>query len=160
MANNQNTLSAAMNRVTAPVVSSDNVSTPTTISIPTITNLATIELDDDNFLLWSHQMEAFLDGQNLLHFADGTYPCPPASDPNQYLWVRTNKTLVSIISATLSNSMLASIVGCQTSAEIWSRIQEHFATWFDWRNQSRILPYFLCFGLAIDSIVYYVWYMK
>ncbi|GMY32716.1 UBN2_3 domain-containing [Fagus crenata] len=98
----------------------------TTFSIPTINNLVTVKLTDDNFLLWSHQIEAFLYGQNFLRFVDGSYPCPEA-DLDRSLWFRADKTLVSIISTTLSEPMLAPIIGCKTSAAIWSVIQEHFS---------------------------------
>ena len=98
----------------------------TTFSIPTITNLVTVKLTDDNFLLWSHQIEAFLYRQNFLRFVDGSYPCPEA-DFDRSLWFQADKTLVSIISTTLSEHMLASVIGCKTSAAIWSVIQEHFS---------------------------------
>jgi hypothetical protein len=99
--------------------------TTTTFSIPTITNLVTVKLTDDNFLLWSHQMEAFLYGQNFLRFVDGFHPCLEI-DPEQSLWHRADKTLVSIILATLSEPMLASVIGCKTFASIWTLIQDHF----------------------------------
>lgn len=64
--------------------SSTSSTTATTFSIPTITNLVTVKLTDDNFLLWSHQMEAFLYGQNFLRFVDGSHPCLE-TDPEQSL---------------------------------------------------------------------------
>lgn len=39
----------------------------------------------------------------------------------------SDKTLISIIYATLSEPILASIIGCKTSGAIWTLIQEHFS---------------------------------
>ncbi|KAF9625888.1 hypothetical protein IFM89_027665 [Coptis chinensis] len=98
-----------------------------TFSIPTITNLVTVKLNDDNFLLWSHQIGTFLIGQDLYKFANGSYPCPTITDPGYNIWLRTDKTLVSILSATLFVPILSSVIGCQTSAAIWSRLQDYFS---------------------------------
>uniref|UniRef100_A0A2N9JAD8 Integrase catalytic domain-containing protein n=1 Tax=Fagus sylvatica TaxID=28930 RepID=A0A2N9JAD8_FAGSY len=120
---------STMSDTSATGSSTTTTTTPivaTTFSIPTINSLVTVKLTDDNFLLWSHQIEAFLYGQNFLRFVDGSYPCLEA-DLDRSLWFRADKTLVSIISTTLSEPMLASIIGCKTSAAIWSVIQEHFS---------------------------------
>ncbi|KAH7860991.1 hypothetical protein Vadar_020343 [Vaccinium darrowii] len=120
------TTSTTTSALSISALSSTTPATYTSLSIPTITNLVTVKLTDDNFLLWSHQIEAFLYSQNLLRFVHGSLPCP-AADPDHELWVRTDKTLISIISPPLSEPILASIIGCTTSGSIWTLIKEHFS---------------------------------
>ncbi|KAF9603449.1 hypothetical protein IFM89_036242 [Coptis chinensis] len=50
-------------------------------SIPIITNIVIVKLNYDNFLLWSHQIEAFLIGQDLYKFVDSSHQCPATTYP-------------------------------------------------------------------------------
>ncbi|KAF9600525.1 hypothetical protein IFM89_009974 [Coptis chinensis] len=94
---------------------SETVTTATepTFSIPTITNLVTVKLNNDNFLLWSHLTEAFLIGQNLYKFVDGLYPCRAITDPSYNIWLRTDKTLEYFSQRSVPNS-----------SQIWRNLNE------------------------------------
>src|SRR3954463_13927 len=102
---------------TAPAISSP-------YSFPNITHLVTVKLTDGNYLLWLHQMRAFLLGQHYMRYVDGSYSCPE-TEPDKSAWICADNTLMSLLSAALSESSLAMIIGCQTSAEMWSIIQEY-----------------------------------
>ncbi|CAL8990319.1 unnamed protein product [Prunus brigantina] len=89
--------------MSSSATASSTVAAMATYSLPNITHLVMVKLNDDNHLLWYHQ--------------------PP---PDYNHWVRTDKTLVNTLSATLSEPILASVVGCKTSASMWSLISKYF----------------------------------
>src|SRR3954469_22396572 len=99
---------------TTPVISSP-------YSFPNITHLVTVKLTDGNYLLWLHQMRAFLLGQHYMRYVDGSYSCSE-TESDKSAWIRADNTLMCLLSATLSESSFAMIIGCQTSAEMWSII--------------------------------------
>lgn len=84
-----------------------------------------VKLTDDNYLLWFHQIEAFLYGQNYLQFVDGSY-LYPENEPDKSIWLQADK-IVSLISATPSESILATVIRCTSSAKLWSLIQENYS---------------------------------
>ncbi|KAI5334306.1 hypothetical protein L3X38_024439 [Prunus dulcis] len=115
--------------MSSSAVASSTVATMATYSILNITHLVTVKLNDDNYLLWYHQVEVFLIRQDLFKYVNGTHPCLATSSPDYNNWVctdNTDKTLVSTLSATLSEPILASVVGCKTSASMWSFISKYF----------------------------------
>src|SRR3954464_612999 len=119
--------SSSMDSSSSPSSSLAPPTTPTVsshYSFPNITHLVTVKLTDGNYLLWLHQMRAFLLDQHYMRYIDGSYPCPQ-TEPDKSAWIRADNTLMSLLSATLSESSLAMIIGCQTSAEIWSIIKEY-----------------------------------
>src|SRR3954465_6619083 len=75
-------------------------------SFPNITYLVTVKLTDGNYLLWLHQMRAFLLDQHYMRYIDGSYPCPK-TEPDKSARIRADNTLMSLLSATLSESLLA-----------------------------------------------------
>src|SRR4051812_27383802 len=57
---------------------------------------------------------------------DGTCPFP-ATDPDKSDWVHADNTLMSLISATLTEPILATVIGCTSSADMWSILDEYFS---------------------------------
>lgn len=100
--------------------------TPQNLSFFYITHLVIVKLANDNYLMWFHQMESFICGQNNFRFIDGSYLCPK-DEPNKTIWLLVDKTLVGLISTPLSEFVLATVIGCTSSAESWSLIQEHYS---------------------------------
>ncbi|CAN1177563.1 Retrovirus-related Pol polyprotein from transposon RE2, partial [Linum perenne] len=91
-----------------------------------ISTLVSIKLTETNYLLWKSKIQPFLIGQNLWPFVDGSFPCPPQFipsydgktmnlNPSTTSWVQTDQTLVNLINATLTESVLAQVVGLQTN---------------------------------------------
>ena len=83
-------------------------------------------------------MKPFLVGHNFWCFIDGSHPQPskllPSAqnqlqqkNPDFILWHRTDQAIVSIITATLTESILAMVVGCDTARETWDCLQCHYA---------------------------------
>lgn len=85
---------------------------------PNITHLITVNLNNNNCLLWLHQIRAFFLGQNYMRNVDGTYSCLE-TEPEKSAWVRAYNVHMSHISATLFESNC-----CKSSAEIWALIEE------------------------------------
>ena len=107
-------------------------------SIPSIHNLVTVKLTDTNYLVWSFQVKPFLVGQNLWRFVDGSHPAPPeyletnpgppkVLNPDYLVWLRTDQTLLSLLTATLSEPILGMVVGLTTSMEVWNSLARHFS---------------------------------
>src|SRR3954470_20634397 len=61
-----------------------------------------------------------------MRYVDGTCPCP-STDPDKSDWVRADNTLMSLISATLTEPILATVIGCTSSADMWSILDEYFS---------------------------------
>lgn len=85
---------------------------------------------DTNYLLWQVQIKPFFVGQKRWQFIDDTHPCPPQClpsvdssklilNPAYTTWVEMDQTLVGIHIATLSEPVLAQVVGLSTSRKIW-----------------------------------------
>ena len=113
-----------------------------TISIPNISHLVSVKLSATNYLVWESQVKPFLLGQNLWRFIDGSHPCPspllPPSDksesstsslanPDYVSWFQTDQSLISILRATLSESILPQVIGFSTSKDIWECLQQNFS---------------------------------
>jgi len=77
-------------------------------------------------IFWSYEIEAFLNGKDYFRFVVGSYP-RPTSESECIAWLRANKTLVSIISATFSECLLATVIGCSTSQELWAIFKTHLS---------------------------------
>ena len=122
--------------------------------IPNISTLVYVKLSESNYLPWESQVKPFLIGQNFWHFVDGTHHCLPhfittttyATSPNAFadsdsstvvplvttsipnlnylVWYQTDQTLVSMLHATLTKSILSLIDGLSTSREIWEHLHE------------------------------------
>jgi hypothetical protein len=113
-----------------------------TISIPNISHLVSVKLSDTNYLVWESQVKPFLLGQNLWHFIDGSHPCPSpilfpsdksesstssSTNPNYVSWFQTDQSLISILRATLSESVLSQVIGFSTSKDIWDCLKQNFS---------------------------------
>ena len=113
--------------------SSSTSNTNTTITQPmillsSITNLVLVKLDHSNYMLWKFQICSTLSAYALFDIVAGTYPCPEKynKDSNgnlslqvnlEYLqWSAKDQALISMISATLSQSALSLVTG-QKSAK-------------------------------------------
>ncbi|KAF5466071.1 hypothetical protein F2P56_016028 [Juglans regia] len=95
-------------------------------------NYINIKLTIDNFLLWKAQIVPYLEGHQLFRYVDGSFPRPPAllddkSNPAHLQWHLQDKLIVSTINSSLSDSVLAQVLDCSTSCEVWTTLQNLFA---------------------------------
>jgi hypothetical protein len=111
----------------------------TTHSLTPIQHLITIKLNQDNYLLWKAQIVPYLKGQNLFGFIDGSLPSPPSIlsqtstdltqpplNPDFLTWQRQDQMILSALISSLSEMILAYVVKCTTSREVWTTLERMF----------------------------------
>jgi hypothetical protein len=112
------------------------------IPLANLNHHITLKLTRDNFLLWRYLMASYLEAQDLFGYVDGSIPCPPQSDqsssdtssitlvpnPNYNLWVQQDKLILSAVVSTLSEVVLAHVVGLKTSRDVWTTLEKIFAS--------------------------------
>jgi hypothetical protein len=93
------------------------------ILLSNITNLVSVKLDHNNYMLWKFQITSTLKAYKLLDVVDGSYTCPEMYtrdsngavttflNPEFTLWDTKDQALISMISVTLSPSALALVIG-------------------------------------------------
>ena len=110
------------------------------LAMVSITNpmsqLITIKLEDDNFLLWKFQVENAIFGYGLEGYILGTKQAPARMinntngtatiNPAFVLYQRQDRLLVSWLLASISTTYLPQLIGCSSSFEIWTTIEQLF----------------------------------
>lgn len=94
------------------------------------------KLNASNYLMWSRQVHAQLDGYDLSSFIDGSKPIPPAittingketPNPEFLLHNRQDKLIYSAILGAISQSIQPLLSKANTSAEIWTILASTYA---------------------------------
>jgi histone deacetylase 1/2 len=110
-----------------------------------IHSLVTVKLTKDNYLLWKTQIVPYLRGQRLFGFVDGTISSPsptipnpeaatsqtaPAeiSNPHYSTWYDQDQVVLSALVSSLSENILAQMVGLSKSREVWVALERMFAS--------------------------------
>lgn len=106
-----------------------------------IVNSVTVKLTEENYILWKRQFEAFLNGQRLLGFVNGSTPQPipvinaptitgtstRVPNPDYHLWFQTDQVIQSWLLGSFSEDIIQSaVVHCSSSLEIWNTLASHF----------------------------------
>ncbi|OMO87872.1 hypothetical protein COLO4_20536 [Corchorus olitorius] len=113
---------------------------PSTLNISNFINL---KLTQSNFLLWKTQFMGLVESQDMLGFLNGSIPVPShilpsagdtadgnppqAINPRFSEWRKSDKLLRGWITGTLSEETLGLVVGLDTSAEVWTALQDTYA---------------------------------
>ncbi|KAI5319029.1 hypothetical protein L3X38_038737 [Prunus dulcis] len=110
------------------------------LKIDGLLGMLTIRLNDDNFLKWSYQLESVLQGYDLFGHFDGSSVSPPKfaivdEEGATYElttaykdWIRTDKALLSLLIASLSDEALEYVIGSQTAREAWLHLCDRYAS--------------------------------
>lgn len=103
---------------------------PTNI-LNTASHSIIVKFTIENYLRCKAQIEPFLKGPRLLDYIDGFAFIPPPSinnapNPTYCTWVLQDKLIMFNLNSTLSESILAQVIDCKTSASIWSTLQRLF----------------------------------
>ncbi|XP_010485017.1 PREDICTED: uncharacterized protein LOC104763328 [Camelina sativa] len=94
------------------------------------------KLTSDNYLMWSIQVHALLDGYDLAGHIDGSRPQPTptvtnngvtTANPDHASWRRQDKLLYSGLLGTVSLTLQPLLSKAQTAAEIWRTLAYTFA---------------------------------
>lgn len=99
-----------------------------------ITNVT--KLTASNFLMWSRQVHALLDGYNLAGFLDGSSVIPPATlavdgvtsaNPDYVLWKRQDRLIYSALLGAITVTIQPILSTASTSAQIWEILSSTYA---------------------------------
>lgn len=118
---------------------SSSFTPPSTSLTSSFSHLVTIKLNPENFVLWKVQITAYLKGQELFSFVDGSQTAPPKYlptetdadlkiNPDFSLWQITYQLLLSIIFSSLTESVIGHVVSAGTSRELWLRLKSMFTS--------------------------------
>jgi hypothetical protein len=107
-------------------------------SLPSLTPTVQIKLDNHNYPMWLSQFKPILRGHEFMGIVDGLEPCPPKFLPDdkgkevlnqEYVnWTKRDQCLLSLILVTLSESVLSTVFGLNTSQEVWTSLANRFAS--------------------------------
>ena len=117
--------------------SSATIGSSSTRSGPvSFTHALSIKLNQDNFLLWSHQVLAAIKGHKLLHFIKSSVkPLQYLSDADkqngimnpEYLdYEQQDQLLLSWLLSSMSENLLTRMIGCDESLKVWSKLEQYF----------------------------------
>ena len=115
---------------------------PPSPHLPTssFSHLISTKLTTENYLLWKVQTSAYLRGQDLYSYIDGTAPSPPevlfeaeadaAPKPNPAFlaWRRMDQMVLSILFSSLSESILSHVLSSTTAYDLWNNLALMFSS--------------------------------
>lgn len=94
------------------------------------------KLNATNFLMWSRQVHALLDGYDLAGYVDGSMVVPSSTvtenqtsvvNPDYLLWKRQDRLIYSALLGAISTSLQPLLSTATTAAEIWSTLKSTYA---------------------------------
>ncbi|KAL5704422.1 hypothetical protein ACHQM5_022856 [Ranunculus cassubicifolius] len=126
--------------------------TPSTISSLQsihVHHLISVKLDTSNYLIWLTQFKPLLKGYDLEGYVDGTLECPPriltaasaenaasaTINPEYVAWQKQDQILLGWLLSSLSETVLAQVVGLSTSRDVWLALEKHYSS----KSKSRVL---------------------
>uniref|UniRef100_A0A2N9FCJ3 GAG-pre-integrase domain-containing protein n=1 Tax=Fagus sylvatica TaxID=28930 RepID=A0A2N9FCJ3_FAGSY len=111
-------------------------SAPISTSLSNIINYVSIKLDETNYLLWRSQFVPILVANDLYGYVDGSITPPPtiinstegkeSPNPDFLSWRKTDQFVLSCINATLTQSILAQVLGHSTAHQVWASLHLMF----------------------------------
>lgn len=130
-------MDASTNSATFPAVTSAAETVVSTTNSPLHINMSNIiKLFATNYLVWSRQVHALLDGYELAHYLDESSPAPDATittaditTPNPYflLWKRQDKLIFSALLGAISQNIQLLVSMASTSANVWKTLASTYA---------------------------------
>lgn len=92
----------------------------------------------NNYLQWLSQFMPALRSYELMGLVDRTEPCPPqfladvegktTLNPAYVSWTKRDQYLLSWINVTLTDKVLSTVYGLNTSRQVWSALANRFAS--------------------------------
>ncbi|WVY97899.1 hypothetical protein V8G54_030050 [Vigna mungo] len=116
-----------------------SISNPHESSKPfTCSTLSSVtKLLPSNYLTWKLQVEALLDGYDLLKYPDGSFPVPPMTisttgvpqtpNPAYQTWRRQDRLIYGALLTTLSPEVASLVSQTMTSHYLWTLLQRTYA---------------------------------
>ena len=119
----------------ASIAETITVSNSTTLLNINMTNVT--KLTASNFLMWSRQVHALLEGYDLAGHIDGSLEIPPETitndaaeiviNPRYTLWKRQDRLIYSALLGAMTATLQPLLSTTTTSAEIWTTLSSTYA---------------------------------
>lgn len=100
-------------------------------------NTSNVEkLNSSNYLMWSLQVHALLDGYDLAGYLDGSFAVPSPTliindaiivNPEFTIWKRQDRLIYNALLGAISSSVRTLVSRSTTSAEIWKTLASTYA---------------------------------
>jgi hypothetical protein len=107
-------------------------------SLPNYSEFPSLKLDEGNYMMWHSLVVTIFKSHDLLSIVDGSKPCPPQlirddkgkeiPNPTHAIWIKKDQFLLSWINISLSETILSTIYGLNTSQQVWSTLAHQFAS--------------------------------
>ena len=121
---------------TSPASSHETIMVSGTTSLLNLNMTNVTKLTATNFLMWSRQVLALLDGYDLAGYVDGSAIIPPATNdtdsvltanPAYTIWKRQDKLIYSALLGAITVSIQPILSTAATSAQIWEILSATYA---------------------------------
>lgn len=91
------------------------------------------KLNTDNYMVWKVQITAYLKGQDLYSFVDGSLPSPPKlletkCKPAYLSWHQIDQLLLSFLFVSLSDGIFGHVISSTTSSALWTSLESMFGS--------------------------------
>jgi hypothetical protein len=140
--NTENSIPVSTSPVQPHIVPHITESITTPLQIPNIySHIAPkIQLDEQNYMAWVFQFRPILRTNDLMGIVDGSEPCPPKFIPGRTsdspaqlnpaftMWEKKDQYLLNWFIATLSEKVLSTVYGLDTSRQVWCALANRYAT--------------------------------
>jgi gag-polypeptide of LTR copia-type len=118
----------------SPNLNSNMTSLTSSETLVVINTPIATKLHRNNFLAWKSQIVSALHGHDLYRFLENTTPDAhltvagqQLSNPASSFWRRQDQLLLTWLRSSLTDTILAQVVSCTTSAELWQLLQQTFS---------------------------------
>ncbi|KAF5466062.1 hypothetical protein F2P56_016020 [Juglans regia] len=110
---------------------------PSTSVPSSFSHIVSIKLSSENYMLWKGQITAYLQGQDLFSYVDGTQTPPSkmllaetntSSKTNLAFlaWQRTDQLISSILFSSLTEYVVTHVISTGTSHELWITLESMY----------------------------------
>ncbi|KAA8531836.1 hypothetical protein F0562_006447 [Nyssa sinensis] len=115
-----------------PMAQTSKIPTLSPTIVSSAAHLIIAKLTFENYLLWKAQILPFLKGNKVYGFIDGSLPSPPSTiadqpNPEYEHWILQDQLLISAINSSLTDTVLAQLLDCSTSQDVWTTLQGLFS---------------------------------
>jgi hypothetical protein len=119
-------------------VASSSQDASSVFALPNFPTSFSTKLDESNYIGCLNVIVPMLKSHDMMGIVDGSNPCPPKliideqgkSGPNldYSLWVRKDQFLLGWLNLTLSESILTTMFGLNSSNQVWNTLKTRFAS--------------------------------
>lgn len=120
----------------SPALSFETIAVSKTPNLLNLNMTNVTKLTSSNYLMWSRQVQALLDGYDLGSYIDGSTTAPPltittddgsAPNPDHALWKRQDRLIFSALLGAITMPLQPIVSTATTAADIWKTLNLTYA---------------------------------